>query len=379
MNLDLNDEQKLIQETTRRVAATELAPISPQAEQAQEQEALVANLHKLAALGFMGINVKQQYGGAEAGVIAFSVAMTEIARVCASTAISVSINNLACEIIQAIGTEAQKQAHIPKICRGEYCAGIIGLSERCARSAERCIRAEKVGEQYILNGSRRIVQMPNAGVFIVWAVTDSSLPLSQGVSCFLIEAGTPGMELMAEPTSGRRAMPGTSRLVFTDCRLPASALMGRLNNGFSISVAQLAGGRIGIGSLGLGIGLAAMKQAPYTGNSCDHQEQSASFQTVLEQLDATRAELEAARLLLMNAAYSKERGRSFAKKAAMAKVYAVQSANHACANTLHLLEHHGYGKDGARRSDARITTVHGNSHAVERLIVSWDILQGLAV
>lgn len=108
MNLDLNDEQKLIQETTRRVAATELAPISPQAEQAQEQEALVANLHKLAALGFMGINVKQQYGGAEAGVIAFSVAMTEIARVCASTAISVSINNLACEIIQAIGTEAQK-------------------------------------------------------------------------------------------------------------------------------------------------------------------------------------------------------------------------------------------------------------------------------
>ena len=114
MNLDLNDEQKLIQETTRLVANNELAQVSSLSEQALEQQALIANLNKLAALGFMGINVEQRYGGAEAGVIAFSVAMTEIARVCASTAISVSINNLACEIIQAIGTEAQKQDHIPK-------------------------------------------------------------------------------------------------------------------------------------------------------------------------------------------------------------------------------------------------------------------------
>lgn len=172
------------------MAVTELAPISPQAEQAQEQEALVANLHKLAALGFMGINVKQQYGGAEAGVIAFSVAMTEIARVCASTAISVSINNLACEIIQAIGSEAQKQAHIPRICRGEYCAGIIGLSRRCARSAERCIRAE---------GGRAVPPQrfaPHRADAQCWCLyclggyRRRSLPLSPGCQLFLIERNT---------------------------------------------------------------------------------------------------------------------------------------------------------------------------------------------
>ncbi|MDD2467588.1 MAG: acyl-CoA dehydrogenase family protein [Desulfobulbus sp.] len=379
MNLDLNDEQKLIQETTRLVATTELATVSSPAEQAQEQQALIGNLSKLAALGFMGINVEQRYGGAEAGVIAFSVAMTEIARVCASTAISVSINNLACEVIQAIGTDAQKQLYIPKICSGEYSAGVIGLSEHCVQSSELCVTAEKEGDHYILNGARSIVQMPNAGVFIVWAVTEKTVPLNQGVSCFLVEAGTPGLLIAPEVKSSSRAMLGTSRLEFTECLVPQSALMGRLNNGFSISVAQLAGGRIGIGSMGLGIGLAAMKQVACTGTDCGCHGENASFQSVLEQLDATRAELEAARLLLMNAAYCRERGRNYTQKAVMAKVYAVKSANLACANTLELLERHGFGRNRDRGSDARITTVKANSHAMQRLILSWDILQGLAV
>jgi len=379
MNLDLNDEQKLIQETTRQVANNELAQVSSHSEQALERQALIDNLNKLAAYGFMGINVQQRYGGAEAGVIAFSVAMTEIARVCASTAISVSINNLACEIIQAIGTEAQKQRHIPRICRGDYSAAVIGLSERCVQAAELCVTATKNGDHYILNGERSMVQTPNAGVFILWAVTDRTVPLNQGVSCFLVEADTPGMLISANEPTDQRTVPGTSRLTFTDCRVPQSALMGRLNNGFSISVAQLAGGRIGIGSMGLGIGLAAMKQAACDGNECDCQNQSDSFRSVLAQLDATRSELEAARLLLMNAAYCRERGRSYAKKAAMAKVYAVKSANLACTNTLELLERHGFGKGESRDRDARITTVKANSHAVQRLILSWDILQGLGV
>jgi len=374
MNLDLNDEQKLIQETTRLVANNELEQVTSLSEQA-----LIANLNKLAALGFMGINVEQRYGGAEAGVIAFSVAMTEIARVCASTAISVSINNLACEIIQAIGTEAQKQDHIQRICRGDYSAAVIGLSERCVQAAELCVTATKEGNHYLLNGERSMVQTPNAGIFILWAVTDRTVPLNQGVSCFLVEADTQGLAISANTQSSGPNMPGTSRLTFTDCRVPQSALMGQLNNGFSISVAQLAGGRIGIGSMGLGIGLAAMKQASCTGDECACQDGDDSFHSVLAQLDATRSELEAARLLLMNAAYCRERGRSYAKKAAMAKVYAVKSANLACANTLELLERHGFGNDQAKDAEARITTVKANSHAVQRLILSWDILQGLAV
>ena len=231
----------------------------------------------------------------------------------------------------------------------------------------------------MLNGERSMVQTPNAGVFIVWAVTDQTVPLNQGVSCFLVAAETAGLEMTANDQSSGKDRPGTSRLAFTNCRVPQAALMGRLNNGFSISVAQLAGGRIGIGSMGLGIGLAAMNQAACADEECGCRDENATFHSVLAQLDATRSELEAARLLLMNAAYCRERGRSYAKKADMAKVYAVKSANLACANTLELLERHGFGKAQASSADARITTVKANRHAMQRLILSWDILQGLAV
>ena len=385
MNLDLNDEQKLIQETTRRVAATELAPISPQAEQAQEQEALVANLHKLAALGFMGINVKQQYGGAEAGVIAFSVAMTEIARACASTAVTVSVNNMVCEVIQAIGSEEQKKAYIPKICSGEYAAGSFGLTETCAGSdpSGMCTTAVKDGDAYVLNGSKIfITSAPYAGVFVVWAVTDKEAPRGKGISTFLIEAGTPGLTIGKEEHKMGQNASATNELIFDNCRVPASAMMGKPNDGFRIAVAELAGGRIGIGSLGLGIGLAAMDHATrYAADRQQFCQKISNFQAIQWMIADSYTELEAARLLLMNAAFRKEQGRPFAKEASMAKVYATESANRACYNALQMLGGYGYTKDfpiERYARDARITTIYEGTSEIQRLIISREILRGLS-
>ena len=134
MHLELTEEQKLIQETARDFAAAELAPIAADLDRGGDREPFYANLQKLAELGFMGLNVREEYGGAEAGVVAFSVAMTEIARACAATAVTVSVNNMVCEVIQAIGSEAQKQAYIPRICSGEYRAGAFALTEPGAGS-----------------------------------------------------------------------------------------------------------------------------------------------------------------------------------------------------------------------------------------------------
>ena len=134
MFLDLTEEQKLIQGTARDFAKAELEPVAAALDQSDDRAPLMANLKKLAELGFMGLNVKEQYGGTEAGVVAFSLAITEIARACASTAVTLSVNNMVCEVIQAVGNEEQKVKYIPKICSGEYAAGGFGLTEPGAGS-----------------------------------------------------------------------------------------------------------------------------------------------------------------------------------------------------------------------------------------------------
>ena len=134
MFLDLNEEQNLIRETAREFTEAVLDPVAAALDRGEEQDLFLDNLKKLAELGFMGLNVKAEYGGSEAGVIAFSVAITEIARACASTAVTVSVNNMVCEVIQAVGSEEQRQLYIPKICSGEFSAGAFALTETGAGS-----------------------------------------------------------------------------------------------------------------------------------------------------------------------------------------------------------------------------------------------------
>jgi len=384
MFLELTEEQRLIQDTAREFAKAELDPIAATLDQEGDRPAFLANLRKLAELGFMGLNVKDEYGGAEAGVVAFSVAITEIARACASTAVTLSVNNMVCEVIQAAGSEAQKKAYIPKICSGEFSAGAFALTETGAGSDPSGVATQAVldGDQWVLNGSKIfITSAPYAGVFVVWAVTDRSVPKGKGISCFLVEGGTPGLVIGKEEHKTGQHASATNELLFEDCRIPKDALMGKLNDGFRIAVGELAGGRIGIGSLGLGVGLAAIDYATqYSTERAQFGQKISNFQAIQWMIADTYTELEAARLLLMNAAFKKEQGKPFAKEASMAKMYATEAANRACYKAVQMLGGYGYTVDfpvERYARDARITAIYEGTNEIQRTIISRDILRSI--
>jgi len=381
MNFDLNEEQKLIQDTAREFAQAELEPVAADLDQSDDPQIFHDNLRQLAELGFMGLNIRDEYGGSEAGVVAFSLAMTEIARACASTAVTVSVNNMVCEVIQALGTAEQKEKYIPKICSGEYLAGAFGLTETGAGSdpASMTTSAVRDGDSWVLNGSKIFITSAScAGVFVIWAVTDPQAAKGKGVSVFLVEPGIEGFEIgKAEKKMGQHAS-STHELLFQDCRIPAEALMGTLNDGFRVAVSELAGGRIGIGSLGLGVGLAAMDAATrYSLERVQFDKKISEFQAIQWKIADRYTELEAARLLLLSASFKKEQGRSFAKEASMAKLFATEAANRACYDAMQILGGYGYTKDYPLERytrDARITTIYEGTSEIQRLIIARSIL-----
>jgi hypothetical protein len=385
MLLDLNEEQSLIRETAREFSEAALAPVAAALDRGEEQNVFLDNLKKLAELGFMGLNVKADYGGSEAGVIAFSVALTEIARACASTAVTVSVNNMVCEVIQEVGTEEQRERYIPKICSGEYPAGAFALTETGAGSdpASMSTVAAQDGEDWVLNGSKIfITSAPYAGVFVVWAVTDRNAAKGKGISCFLVEAGTPGCIVgRAEEKMGQHAS-ATNELLLQDCRIPGSALLGKLNDGFRVAVRELAGGRIGIGSLGLGVALAAIDAATrYALERKQFGQNISNFQAIQWKIADASTELEAARLLLMNAAFRKEQGRSYSKEASMAKLFATEAANRACYEAMQIFGGYGYTTEFPVERycrDARITTIYEGTSEIQRVIIAREVLLGFS-
>ncbi len=389
MDLSLTEEQLLIQQMARKFSDTELAPLAVQLDKEQDhaadRQAFLGSLKQLAELGFMGLNISSEYGGSEAGVVAFSLAITEVARGCASTAVTMSVTNMVAEVIQTIANDEQKQKYLPKLCSGEYPAGSFCLSEAGAGSdpAGMKTRAVKDGDEWVLNGTKMWISSAEyAGVFVVWAVTDADAKKGKGISCFLVEAGTPGMTIgKAEEKMGQHAS-STNCVIFEDCRIPDSALMGKLNDGFRIAVAELAGGRIGIGSLALGVGQAAMDYArQYTTERQQFGTSISSLQGPQWMMADTYTELEAARLLLMSAADQKEKGLPFSKQASMAKLFATEAANRACYTALQLMGGIGYTRECPLERyarDVRITSIYEGTSEIQRVIIARELLNEIA-
>ena len=381
MHLQLSEEQQFIQDTARRFATEELLPIAEKLDAGEGRDLLLANLQKLADLGFMGLNINGDYGGTKAGSIAFSVALTELGRACASTAVTVSVTNMVAEVIQACGTEQQKQNYLPKLCSGEYPAGGFCLTESVAGSdpAGMKSRAIKQGDSWVLNGTKLyITSAEYAGLFVVWAVTDAEAAKGKGITCFLVEADNPGLSIgKAEHKMGQRGS-STNEVLFTDCRIPADAVLGAENQGFKIAVGELAGGRIGVGSFALGIGLAAMDYArQYITERQQFGQAISNFQGLQWMLADRYTELEAARLLLMQAASRKDQGLSFSKEASMAKVFSSEKANAACYTALQLLGGNGYSAEYPLERwsrDARITSIYEGTSEIQRIIIAHELL-----
>jgi alkylation response protein AidB-like acyl-CoA dehydrogenase len=384
MNFELSTEQKLIQDTIRKFTRAELEPVAARLDRQDDRAVFLDNLKKLARLGVMGLTIPEQYGGSQAGWIAFSLAITEIARACASTAVTVSVNNLVCEVIQAVGTEAQKQAYLPKICSGEFSAGSFALTEPGAGSDPASLSTSAVleGESWVLNGTKRfITSAPYASLFVVWAVTDKAAPRGKGISCFLVEASTPGLIVgRAEQKMGQHAS-ATHDVIFEGCRIQKAALLGELNDGYRLAVTELIGGRIGIGSLALGIGLAAIEfAARYAQERVQFGRRIAEFQAIQWLIADSFTELEAARLLLMQAAFRKEQGQSYARQSSMAKLYATEAANRACYAALQVAGGYGYSQEFPLERyarDARVTTIYEGTSEIQRAIIAREILKGL--
>lgn len=385
MHLALTDIQSQIQDGARKFSEAELTPNAATLDRGQGRELYLTNLRKLAELGFMGLNVDSEYGGTEAGVVAFSVAMTEIAKSCAATAVSVSVTNLVCEVIQSIGTETQKQRYIPKLCSGEYVGGSFCLSEAGAGSDPSGLqtRAVRDGDEWVINGTKMWISSAEyAGVFVVWAVTDPNVAKGKGITCFLVDSDNPGVSIgKAEHKMGQRGS-STNPVIFENCRVPADAILGKPNDGFRIAIAELAGGRIGIGSLALGVATAAMDIArKYASEREQFDSKISDFQGIQWNMADTYTELEAARLLLMNAAYLKETGQSFMKQAAMAKLYSTEAANRACYNALQLMGGAGYTEEYPLERfarDVRVTTIYEGTSEIQRVIIGRELLREIA-
>lgn len=382
MQMALTEEQSMIQDAARKVAEAELAPVAAELDQQGDTNILLGNLKKLAELGFMGLNIRAEYGGVEAGVVAFSLAVTEIARGCASTAVSMSVTSMVAEVIQAVGNEQQKQTYIPKICSGEYSAGSFCLSEAGAGSDPAAMKTKALrdGDAWVLNGTKQWISSAEyAGVMVVWAVTDGSQKKGKGISCFLVEADTPGIVLgKPEKKMGQKAS-ATNTVSFEGCRIPHSALLGELNDGYKIAVNELAGGRIGVGSLALGIASAAMDYArQYISEREQFGQTISQFQGPQWMLAETYTELEASRLLLMNAACLKQNQQPFSKQAAMAKLYATEAANRACYTALQLMGGVGYTQEFPLERyarDVRVTSIYEGTSEIQKVIIARELLK----
>lgn len=382
MHFAFTDEEEAIREAARRIAADRLAPLAERLDRGEGRAELIANLRLLAENGFMTLNVDPDHGGTGAGAVAFALAVEEIGYACAATGVTTSVTNMVGEVIQACGSAEQKARCLPLLADGTWAAGAFCLTETGAGSdpAGMKLAARRDGDGWVLDGEKLYITSAEfAGVFVVWAVTDPARPKGKGISVFLVEAGTPGLIVgRREDKMGQHGSP-TNVVAFDGCRVPASAMMGRENDGFRIAVGELAGGRIGVAALSLGIARAAMDKAKaYVKERRQFGQAIADFQGVQWMIADRETEIEAARLLILQAAAKKDRREPFAREASMAKLHASETAHRATDTALQLFGGAGYIREtGLERHarDARILRIYEGTSEVQRMIIARETLR----
>ena len=377
MDLELTETQTLVQKSARDYATRVIAP---QAREIDEKEKFPKEILKgLAELGLMAVNVPENLGGSDAGVVSYALAMQEIARACASTAVTMAVTNMVGEVIAKFGSDEQKEKYCPKLASGEYVAGSFALSEPGAGSDPGGMRtsARRDGDAWVIDGSKQwITSGAHAGVMVVWARTGGSG--TKGISCFLVEGGTPGLRVgKAEDKMGIRGS-NTVSLDFENCRVPASALLGEENMGFRIAMMALDGGRIGISSQAIGIARAALAESvQYAKDRKAFDKPIAEFQAIQWKLADMKTELDAAHLLSMRAASLKERGLPFSREASMSKLFSTEAAVRICNEAVQIHGGYGYIREFAAERhlrDVRVTTIYEGTSEVQRIVIARSVL-----
>jgi len=383
MDLRLSEEHKMIRKMAQEFAEKEVAPIA--AELDEKAEVSFENIKKMGELGFLGINVSEEYGGAGMDTVSYCIAVEEISKACAGTAVVMAVqNSLVCHGIEKFGTEDQKQRFLVPLAQGKL-IGTFALTEPEAGSDAAAQKTTMVrnGDEYIVNGTKNFISSGGfADVALVFGMTDKARG-HRGISALLVEKDTPGFSVGKEENKlGIRAS-NTSELVFEDCRVPVANRLGEEGEGFKIAMSNLDAGRISIAAQALGIAEAAYEAAlEYAKVREQFGQPIAKFQGIQWMLADMATRIEAARLLVYNAALAKDRaketGERYSKEAAMAKLYASETASWVTDLAIQIHGGYGYIKDYPVERyyrDARITRIYEGTSEVQRMVIAEQILR----
>ena len=380
MQLALTEEQELLQKTARDFARTEVLPRAAAIDREHRHPTeLVA---RMAELGFLGIAVPDEYGGAGMDNVSYILAMEEISRGCASTGVIMSVNNsLVCDPLLRFASEDQKRKWLVPLASGDL-LGCFALSEPEAGSdaaAQRTV-ARRDGDDWVIHGTKNwITNGPVADVMILFAMTDKKLG-HRGISAFIVPMDTAGVR--CGPPDEKLGIRGSKscQVFLDDARLPAGALLGEVGQGFVVAMTTLDGGRIGIAAQAIGIARAAFEEAlEYAGQRKTMGKPIVFHQSIQWKLADMATEIDAARLLALEAAYLKDHKRPFGKQAAMAKLYASDVANRAAREAVQVFGGNGYVTEfpvERHMRDAKITEIYEGTSEIQRLVISNYLAKG---
>ncbi len=379
MDLKLTDQQQMLRDATREFAVKRLLP---QAQEAEEQEHNAPELlQELASMGYCGIGTPEKYGGSALDAVSYALMITELSYGDASVGVTVSVtNSLVQDPIMMFGTEEQKERFLPDLAAGKVWGG-FALTEPSAGTDSAGTRTTAVldGDHYVLNGTKNFITNGGfAGTFVVFARGDRE-DKHHGISAFVVQKGTPGFSIgKKEDKLGIRAS-STTELVFEDCRLPRENLLGEWGGGFKVAMKTLDNGRIGIAAQSLGIAQRALDLAvEYAKGREQFDRPLAKFQHNQFKLADMATDVEASRLLLMQAAWEKDQGVRHSKAAAMAKLFASEAAHRVCHAALQIHGGYGYIKEYEIERlyrDQRICEIYEGTSEAMRMVIAASVLK----
>ena len=335
----------------------------------------------MAKIGLFGINIPKQYGGAGGDYLSYIIAIEELAKVCATTAIILSAHNsLCCGPIMTFGTEEQKQKYLVPLAKGEK-LGAFGLTEPNAGtdSAAQQTVAVLDGDHWVLNGSKCfITNGGQADVYVIFAMTDKAKG-NKGISAFIVEKDAPGFSIgKIEHKLGIRAS-ATAELIFEDCIIPKENLLGELNKGFKVAMGTLDGGRIGVASQALGIAEGAFEETvKYMKERVQFRKTLSTFQGLQWMCADMKCAIESAKLLVYRAAMCKQEGKPYTEEAAMAKLVAANTAMDVTTKCVQLHGGYGYSREypiERMMRDAKITEIYEGTSQVQQMVISGRIFK----
>jgi butyryl-CoA dehydrogenase len=376
MNLELNEEQLLLQQSVREFAEAEVKPLAREIDEAGRFP--LKTFHRAAELGLTGVAVPENYGGSGMDHVSYAIVIEEISRVCASTGVILSVqNSLYCDPLLRFGTEAQKQKFLLPFARGEK-IGCYALTEPQAGSNAAALATKAVlrDDRYIVNGTKAWIT--NGGVADTALVYVNTHPEKgeRGITALLLEKGTPGFAVGKEEKKLGIHATACAELSFTDCEVPIENRLGNEGDGYKIALSTLDGGRIGIASQAVGIAQGAFEAAlTYSQQRQAFGNPISNFQAIQFMLADMSTEIEASRLLVRRAAWKQDSGGRFTMEASIAKLFASEMATRVTHKAIQIHGGNGYSREyPVERAyrDARITEIYEGTSEIQRLVIaSW--------